>query len=76
MTIPEHVGKVATSAIDALKVNPSCLAAILLAAIFAVLTFLALQNQVERDTARLAATMQLLQSCMSNAVPKRHDDIR
>lgn len=44
----EEAGKVATSAIEALKGQPSCLAAILLAALFALLTFYGLQKDADR----------------------------
>lgn len=56
MSIPEEAGKVATSTVDALKGNPSCLAAIMLAGIFAVLTYVAFQ----RDADRRAKTVDLL----------------
>lgn len=52
----EEAGKVATSAIDAMKGNPSCLAAIILAALFALLTFYAMQ----RDADRKAKTVDIL----------------
>lgn len=43
--IEEEAGKVATSAIDALKGSPSCLAAILFAVIMAILTYFALRDE-------------------------------
>lgn len=43
--IPEQTGKTITSIADALKGNPSCLAAICLAGIFAVLTYMSLTNE-------------------------------
>lgn len=46
--LPEEVGKVTTSAIDAMKGNPSCLAAIILAGLFAGLTFWGLQRDADR----------------------------
>jgi hypothetical protein len=46
--IPEEAGKVATTAIDAFRNNPACLAAILLAAGFGVLTFYGLQRDADR----------------------------
>lgn len=60
MTIPEEAGKVATSTVEALKTNPSCLAAIILAGIFAVLTFFAMQRDADR---RARTTDLLLQRC-------------
>ena len=65
MTVPEQVGKVATGAIDALKTNPSCLAAILLAALFAVLVYVGSQREGERAQRRLEVTMEMLQSCIA-----------
>ena len=49
-TVPEEAGKVATSAIDAMRSNPSCLAALLVVAIFAVISFIANQRDAERKT--------------------------
>lgn len=43
--ISEDASKVATEAIDALKGSPSCLAAIIFAAIMAVLTYMALRDE-------------------------------
>lgn len=56
----EEAGKVATSAVEALKTNPSCLAAIMLAALFAGLTFYALQRDADR---RAKTTDILLERC-------------
>lgn len=64
MGVPEEAGKVATSAIDAFKNNPACLAAILLAAVFAILTFFALQKDAER---RSKTVDTLLERCMPKA---------
>ena len=65
MTLPEQAGKVATGAIDALKTNPSCLAAILLAALFAILVYIGSQREGERAQRRLEITMEMLQSCVA-----------
>jgi len=49
MNIPvDNDPGVVTDLIHALKTNPACLAAILLAAMFAILTYLALQNDADR----------------------------
>ena len=48
MGVPEETGKVATSIVEGLKTSPSCLAAIILAAMFALLTFYALQRDADR----------------------------
>jgi hypothetical protein len=63
MSIPQEAGKVATSAIDALKGNPSCLAAIVLTGVFALLVFAALQLNEHRNHERMMAVSQLLQAC-------------
>lgn len=47
MNIPEETGKTISNVADALRGNPSCLAAILLAAMFAVLTYLSLVGERE-----------------------------
>src|SRR5262245_10658547 len=72
MTVPEQAGKVATSAIDAFKTNPSCLAAILLAALFAFLTYIGLQREAERSQKRLEGVVGILNRCLDN----EHDDER
>ena len=63
MGIPEEAGKVATSAVEGLKNNPSCLAAICLAGLFAVLTFVALQSNERRASEARLQMMQLLAAC-------------
>ena len=61
MSMPEEAGKAVSSVVDGLKGNPSCLAAIVLAALFAVLTFYAMQKDAERK----AKTVDiLLQHCI------------
>ena len=64
MTIPEQTGKIVTSVTDGLKTNPSCLAAIVLAAFFALLTYIALQREAERSQLRLQSTIDLLNKCI------------
>lgn len=46
--ITEEAGKVATAAIDGLKGSPSCLAAIIFAAMLAILTYFALRDEETR----------------------------
>jgi hypothetical protein len=65
MSLPEEAGKVATSAIDAFKNNPACLAAIVLAGLFSVLTFVGLQ----RDADRRSKTVDIL---MERCYPGEH----
>lgn len=64
MSIQEEAGKVATGAIDALKGSPTCLAAILLAALFSVLTFFAYQHDADR---RAAAINLMITRCFDPA---------
>jgi hypothetical protein len=45
MTAPEEVGKVATSAIEALKASPSCLVAVIFAITMALLTYFSLRDE-------------------------------
>jgi hypothetical protein len=63
MTIPEQAGKVATSAIDAMKANPSCLAALLVVALFGVLQYFEDVRQNERMEQRVVEVSKLLNSC-------------
>lgn len=63
MTLPE-AGKVASEAIAGLKNNPSCLAAIVLAGVFAFLTYLALQREAERSQGRMETVVNLLNRCL------------
>lgn len=69
MTLPE-LGKAVASTADAFKTNPSCLAAIILAALFAVLTYIAMQREAERYNARVEAMMTLINRCMDDAEAK------
>ena len=64
MTIPEQASGVAKSAIEGLKTSPSCLAAILLAALFAILVYISAQREAERAQARLEVFTRLLDQCM------------
>jgi hypothetical protein len=66
MTIPEQAGKVATSTIDALKANPSCLAAIVVMAMMSVLQYFEAERQGARMMERTKDVMQLLNRCYPN----------
>lgn len=50
MPLPEEAGKVASNVVDSFKNNPACLAAVLLAAMFGILTFYAYQRDADRRT--------------------------
>ncbi len=55
-----EAGKVAGSAVDALRGSPTCLAVIILAAFFGALTFFAYQRDADR---RSKTTDVLLERC-------------
>lgn len=71
--VPSEVGKVASSAIDALKGQPACLAAILLAACFAVLTYMSLTNERAEMHQR---QMTLIERCFPLAAMSRTSERR
>lgn len=62
MTLPE-LGKAVSGTVDAMRHNPSCLAAIILAGIFAFLTFLAFQREAERQNQRMQAAIAIIERC-------------
>jgi len=66
----EEVGKVASETVAAVKTNPSCLAAILLAAMFAVLTYVAFQ----RDADRRSRTVEIVLSRCFGAIEQTNKD--
>lgn len=70
MTLPE-AGKAVTAAVEGLKTNPSCLAAILLAALFAGLIYIASQREAERSNARFQTAMTLLNGCLAKEEPSQ-----
>jgi hypothetical protein len=63
MSIPEQAGKVATSVVDGLKTNPSCLAAIAVLAIFTTMQYFADERADARQTRRFDAVVNLLNRC-------------
>jgi hypothetical protein len=65
MSIPEQAGKVATSAIDAMKTNPSCLAALLVVALFGILNYFESERQNTRMMERTKEVGELLNSCLA-----------
>lgn len=69
MSIPEQAGKVATSVIDGLKTNPSCLAALAVVALFAVLQYFENEHQNDRIMQRTQELGSLLNRCI-DGVPK------
>jgi len=73
MTIPEQVGKVAGGVVDGLKANPSCLAALAIVALFAVLQYFDDTHQNQRMQQRAEVTAKLLEECIRDANADRHD---
>jgi hypothetical protein len=65
MTLPEQAGKVATAAIEGMKSNPSCLAALLVVALFGLLNYFEQERQTERMEQRVAEVSKLLNLCFS-----------
>lgn len=65
--LAEEIGSTAREAVKSVGSNPSCLAAILLAGIFAFLTYLAAQREAERYNSRIAHAMALLDKCIVDA---------
>lgn len=64
MTIPEETSKVATSAIDALKGNPLCLAVCVLVIVLAIIAYLR-ESHAQED--RLQMVTALVERCMEPA---------
>jgi len=73
MSIPEQTGKVATSLIDGLKSNPSCLAALAVVALFAVIQYFDNRQQNDRMIARTQEVGKLLDKCLANNQSNKGD---
>jgi hypothetical protein len=71
MSIPEQAGKVATSVIDGLKSNPSCLAALAVVALYGVLQYFESENQNRRMMDRTKEVGELLQTCLDERPLRR-----
>ena len=63
MTVPEQVGGVAKSAIDAMRTNPSCLAALLVVGMFVVGQWFEAERQEKRWETRMQAVVNLMNRC-------------
>jgi hypothetical protein len=61
MSLPEEAAKVATSAVDALKTNPLCLAVVLLTIVLAILSFYRERHSQEE---RSRIVTELVERCM------------
>lgn len=75
MTLPEQAGSVAKAAIDGMKANPSCLAALLVLCVFATLQYFEGQRQDYRFEQRMDAVQRLLDQCFdrTNSILKDTD---
>jgi hypothetical protein len=62
--IPEETGKVATSAVDALRGNPLCLAVVVLVIVLSVLVYF---RQSARDHDQAMALTSVIERCMEPA---------
>lgn len=69
MSLPEQAGKVATNAIDAMRGNPSCLAALLVVALYGLLNYFENERQNERIEQRVAEVSRLLDTCFKLKEP-------
>jgi hypothetical protein len=74
MSIPEQTGKVATSLIEGLKQNPSCLAALAVVSLFAVIQYFDSREQNERMLLRTTEVSKLLDRCLSANMPSGKGD--
>jgi hypothetical protein len=64
MSIPEEVGKVASSAIDAMRGNPLCLAVVVLSVILSVIAF---ARERHSQDERGKVITELVERCMEPA---------
>lgn len=67
MSITEEAGKVASGVVDALKSSPSCLAAILMAALFASMVFFSAKD---RDRQFHERQLALMQACFPSPIDR------
>lgn len=63
MGVTDQAGDIVKSITDSFKDNPACLAAILLAAMFSVLTYFNMQQEAERSQQRY---LQVVGLCWNN----------
>lgn len=64
MTLPEEVGKVATSAVEAMKGNPLCLAVVALVIVLSIIAYMREHAEAENRTKAFTA---LIERCMEPA---------
>ena len=63
MGAAEEAGSVARTAIEGFKSSPTCLAAIIFAAMMAVLAYFSMQNEEENDAQIRVRMADLLSAC-------------
>lgn len=66
MGAAEEAGKVATSVVDGLKTNPSCLAALAVVALYGVLQYFEADHHNQRIIERTKEIGELLQQCLAD----------
>jgi hypothetical protein len=64
VSIPEQAGNIAGKTIDALKSNPSCLAALAVVALYGLLQYFESENQNQRMMDRTKEIAGLLDRCL------------
>jgi len=65
MGIAEEGGKVASSVVEGLKQNPSCLAALAVVALYGILSYYENSNQNQRIIERTKEVGELLKACLA-----------
>jgi hypothetical protein len=73
MGVTDQASEVVKSVTEGFKGNPSCLAAIILAGIFAVLTYLNMQHDEQRAQARFDKVIALCWSNIEGPNPQSHE---
>jgi len=63
MSIPEQAGRIANNVVDGLKQNPSCLAALAVLTIIAVLHYFSAEREAMRQARRFDAVVAMLNRC-------------
>jgi hypothetical protein len=69
VTVPEQAGKIATSAIEAMRGNPACLAALLVLTMVSILQYFEAERRDDRAMRRETDVMTLLNRCYPDENP-------
>jgi hypothetical protein len=70
MGVTDQAGDIVKSITDSFKDNPACLAAILLAAMFSVLTYFNMQQEAERSQQRYMQVVGLCWNTNTSGAPR------